>query len=314
MSSVAQAASRITTGHSAGPTTSSRRRRREVLTAYLLLAPAVLLVLGVLAYPFAWEVRVSLTNLSVRHLSSDFVGLENYLDALGNPAFWLASRNTIGYIAVTSLLKLAVGVAIALVLWRPFAGRPLVFLAAFLPWAYPAGVGVIGWYLFALPPVHTSYSPLMSGLRVVFDARWGDGTWGFLSLIVFNVWRGGSFIGIFLLAALNGIPHDLVDYAALEAPSGWREFWMVIVPLLRPFLALATFLSLTTAVVDLGNVWIQTGGRDTYPVIWTQAFHSAILAGQWGKASALSLILLPPLLGLLLAGFHLFETYEERDQ
>lgn len=289
----------------------SLRRRREVRAAYLLMAPALALVLGVLAYPIVWQVWLSFTNRSVQHASTYFIGLGNYVNFLGDPGFWRATENTVGYIVVTAVLKLAVGVAVALALSRPFPGRPLVFLAAFLPWAYPAGVTMLGWYLFTIPPVQTSYSSLMSNLRFFVDTWRGDGTWGFLSLIVFNVWRGGSFTGIFLLAALNGIPRDLFDYAALEVRTGWRKFWMVTVHLLRPFLALAAFLSLTTAVADLGNLWIQTGGRDAYPIIWTQAFHSAILGGEWGRASALSLILLPALIVTLLACFRLFEPLEE---
>lgn len=287
------------------------RRRHEVLTAYLLLAPALLLVLGVLAYPVAWQAWVSVTNFSVARASTSFVGLSNYIGLLSGSEFWRAANRTVEYIVIAAILKLAVGVAMALALWRPFSGRPLVFLAAFLPWAYPAGVAIIGWYLFLIPTVHTAYSPLMASLHLFFDNWWGDGTWSFLSLIAFNVWRGGSFTGIFLLAAFNAIPRDLFDYAALEIRDGWRSFWMVTVPLLRPFLALALFLSLTTAVADLGNVWLLTGRRDVYPIIWTQSFHAAIFRGQLGEASALSLVLVPMLIVILIACFRLFEPLEE---
>ncbi len=275
-----------------------------------MLAPTLILVLGVLAYPLAWEVWTSFTNRSVELVSARYVGLDNYLGLLRSAEFWRAADRTAGYIVLTGVLKLALGMAIAQVLVRPFPGRALVFLAAFLPWAYPAGVAVVGWFLFTTPPIHTVYSALMADLRFFFDDRLGEGTWGFLSLIVFNVWRGGSFTGIFLLAALNGIPQELFDYAALEVRNSWRRFWMVTVPLLRPFLALAVFLSLTSAVADLGNVWLQTGSRDVYPIVWTHAWRSAIFAGQWGQGSALSLILVPALAAILLACFRLFEPLE----
>jgi ABC-type sugar transport system permease subunit len=289
----------------------SDRGRRHLVAAYLLMAPAVVLVLGVLAYPLGWVLWASLTNWTVANPSAHFIGLRNYLVFLGDPLFWRMTANTVGYTAVTAVLKLAVGVAIALVLSRPSLGRPLVFLAAFLPWAYPASVALLGWYWFMIPPVHASYGPFMAGLRLFFDNRLGDGTWGFLSLMLFNIWRGGSFTGIFLLAALNGIPQDLFDYAALEVGTGWRWFWMVAVPLLRPFLALAVFLSLGTAVVDLGNVWFQSGQRIVYPIVWTQALEDALLGGQWGEASALSLVLVPVLGVILIACFRLFEPLEE---
>jgi ABC-type sugar transport system permease subunit len=287
------------------------RRRREVAAAYLLLAPAAVLVLGVLAYPLAWEIWLSLTNRVVQEPSASFVGLSNYAAILRDPDFWRATANTLGYLVVTTVLKLAVGVGVALLLARPFPGRPLVFMAAFLPWAYPGGLALVGWYWFMLPPLHTAYSVPMSDLRFLVDGWLGDGTWRFLSLVVFNTWRGGSFVGILLLAALNGIPQDLFDYAVLEVRSAWRKFWMVTVPILRPFLALAGFLSLVSTVADLGNVYMLSGLRITYPIVWTQAFHLAIVGGQWGKATALSLILVPVFALILLVCYRFFEPLEE---
>lgn len=287
------------------------RRRREIAAAYLLLAPAAVLVFGVLAYPLAWEVWLSLTNRVVQEPSTSFIGLSNYAAFLRDAEFWRATANTLGYLGLTTVLKLAVGVGVALLLARPFPGRPLVFIAAFLPWAYPGGLALVGWYWFMLPPLHTAYSVAMSDLRFLIDGWLGDGTWRFLSLVMFNMWRGGSFVGILLLAALNGIPQDLFDYASLEVRSLWRKFWMVTVPLLRPFLALAAFLSLASAVADLGNVYMLSGLRITYPLVWTQAFHLAIIGGQWGKATALSLILVPVFALILLACYRLFEPLEE---
>ena len=287
------------------------RRRREIAVAYVLLAPAVVLVFGVLAYPLGWSVWLSLTNFSVQEPSNAFVGLSNFAAVLLDPEYLRGAANSIGYLTVTTVLKLAVGVGTALLLARPFPGRPLVFLLAFLPWAYPGGLGLVGWYWFIIPPLHTAYSLAMSNIRFAFDGVFGIGAWRFLSLVIFNVWRGGSFVGIFLLAALNGIPQDLFDYAALEVKNGWRKFWMVTVPLLRPFLALAAFLSIVGAVVDLGNVYMLSGFRITYPIIWTQAFDLAITGGQWSKAAALSLVLLPVLAAVLVVCYRLFEPLEE---
>ncbi len=289
----------------------SSRRRREIVVAYLLLVPAAALTLGLLAYPVAWEVWLSLTNFSVSHPTPAYVGAQNYAALAHDPMFWRAALNTGGYIVLTSVLKLALGVAIALVLARPFPGRPLAFLAAFLPSAYPASVALIAWYWFLSPPVHAAYGPALASARFAVDRYLGDGAWGFLGVVALNVWRGGSFTGIFLLAALNSIPQDLFDYAALEVRLGWRRFWLVIVPLLRPFLALAVFLSFTTAVIDLANVWFQSGQRIVYPIVWTDALRDALNGGAWGRASAATLILLPALAAILLACYRLFEPLEE---
>jgi multiple sugar transport system permease protein len=288
-------------------------RRREIGVAYLLLFPAVLLLLVVLGYPVGWEIWTSLTNLSP--LSSgqpQFVGFANYGRLLADAEFWRAAFVTLGYAVVTSGAKLALGLGFALLLARPFRGRVLVFLAIFLPWAYPAGVSVIGWYWTLNPPTTTAYAPFMGQLKYVVDGAFGSGAWALISVILFNIWRGSSFIGVLLLAGINAIPPELFECALLEAKSPWRRFRLVTVPLLKPFLALAAFLSLTTAFGDLANVWMLTAGRIVFPIVGTHAYWLATKAGQYGPASALSLTLVPFLLGVLLLLFRLFDPPPRR--
>ena len=283
-------------------------RARDIRLAYLLLAPAVLLLLTVFAYPVGWEVWTSLTDLSpLKDGPTEYVGLTNYGRLLAGAEFWRPAVITVGYAVVTSAAKLALGLGFALLLARPFRGRVLVFLAVFLPWAYPAGVSVIGWYWTLNPPTTTAYAPFMGHLKYVVDGAFGTGAWAFVSVILFNIWRGSSFIAVLLLAGINAVPPELFECAVLESKSPWRRFWLVTVPLLKPFLALAVFLSLTSAFADLANVWMLTAGRIVFPIIGTHAYFLAIKAGQYGPASALSLTLVPVLLGILLVLFRLFD-------
>ncbi len=288
-------------------------RRREIGAAYLLLAPAVLLLLLGLAYPVAWEVWASVTDLSpLKDGPAAFVGLENYLRLLRDAQFWWAATVTVTYALVTSVVKLALGLSFALLLARPFRGRALVFFAVFLPWVYPASVSVIGWYWTLNPPIAVAHAVLLGNVKYVVDRLLGDGAWAFLSVALFNIWRGSSFIGVFLLAGINAIPPELFEYALLECKEPWRRFRLVTVPLLKPFLALAVFLSLTTAFADLENVWLLTGGRIIFPVIGTQAYWLAIRGGQIGLGAALSLTLVPLLAAALFLLFRLFDPPEER--
>ena len=291
----------------------SAGRSRDIRLAYLLLTPTLLLLLTTLAYPIGWEVWTSLTDLSpLNDRPTAFVGAENYRRLLADPLFWRAATITVAYAAVTCAVKLAVGLGFALLLARPFRGRTLVFLAVFLPWAYPASVSVIGWYWTLSPPIPTAYSVFMGNLKYTVDGLLGSGAWAFTSVTLFNIWRGSSFVGVFLLAGINAIPPELFECALLESKSAWRRFRFVTVPLLKPFLALAVFLSLTTAFADLANVWMLTAGRIVYPVIGTHAYWLAIHGGQFGPASALSLTLVPLLLGVLFLLFRMFDPPEAR--
>jgi multiple sugar transport system permease protein len=286
--------------------------RHRWVVAYALLAPATLLVLLVLAYPVAWEIGVSLTDFSSRAGHGPaWIGLENYRHLLVDPGYWRALGVTVLYFTVTTVAKLGLGVPLALLLARPSRGRALVFLAVFLPWAYPGGVAVIAWYWMLNPPITTSYAEAFGAVKEAVDGLLGGGAWAFTSVILFNVWRGGSFTAVFLLAGINAVPTELFEYARLETRSAWQRFWQVTVPLLRPWLALAVFLSFTTALADIGNVWMLTGGRVIFPVIGTQAYWLGIQNGQLGQAAALSLSLVPLLVLALLVLFHLFDPPEE---
>ena len=281
--------------------------------AYGLMAPAVLLVLGVLAYPVAWEVWISLSDFSSRAAGGPaFVGLANYRQLLVDTEFWSALATTVAYFAATTAAKLALGVGMALLLARPGRLRALVFLAVFLPWAYPGGVSVVAWYWMLNPPLITSYSVFMGNLKHAIDGVLGAGAYAFASVALFNVWRGSSFTAVFLLAGLNAIPTELFEYARLETRSAAQRFWHVTVPLLRPYVALAVFLSFTTAFADLANVWMLTGGRVIFPVLGTQAYWLGIRSGQFAEAAARSLSLVPLLLLALVVLFRWFDPRAEK--
>ena len=286
---------------------------RRILAAYALLAPALLLVLAVLGYPLAWEAWISLTDFSS---ASDgrpaYVGLANYWRLAGDAEFRWASAITVVYFAVTTAARLALGLAMAMLLARPSRWRPLVFLAVFLPWAYPGGVTVVAWYWMLNPPLITAYSVAAANLKHAVDGLLGGGAYAFVSVILFNVWRGASFTAVFLLAGINAVPTELFEYARLETRGAIQRLWHVTLPLLKPYIALAVFLSFTTAFADLANVWMLTGGRVIFPVIGTQAYGLGIRGGQFGQAAAWSLSLVPYLALALLLLFRWFDPPEEK--
>jgi multiple sugar transport system permease protein len=289
-------------------------RRRELIWAYGLMAPAVLLVLGVLAYPVAWEVWVSLTSFSSREAGGPrWVGLANYRTMVETPEFWRALATTVVYFAATTVAKLALGVSMALLLVRPSRWRALVFLAVFLPWAYPGGVTVVAWYWMLNPPLITSYSAFAGNLKHAVDGVLGGGAYAFLSVALFNVWRGSSFTAVFLLAGLNAIPTELFEYAELDTRSAWQRFWRVTLPLLRPYMALAVFLSFVTAFSDLANVWMLTGGRIIFPVLGTYAYWLGIRGGLFAEAAAWSLSLVPLLAAALFVLFRWFDPPRQEE-
>ena len=202
--------------------------------------PPLLLLLTVLAYPLAWEVWTSFTSLSPlqegRRRSSDSrttAGSSADRSSGGrrpSPSSTRWSRAS---------AKLGAGARL-----RPSARPAVPGPGPRLPGDLPA-LGVSGererdrLVLDVEPPDHHRLrAASWAASKYAVDGAFGGGAWAFLSVTLFNIWRGSSFIGVLLLAGINAIPPELFEYALLESKSAWRRFRLVTVPLLKPFLAL----------------------------------------------------------------------------
>jgi ABC-type glycerol-3-phosphate transport system permease component len=280
---------------------------RLPLVGYALLLPAGLLVLGLVAYPTVYTVLQSFTNTQGFNGFGDFIGLANYRTLLGDPQFWLGVRNTVVIGGLTVLLEVVVGVLTALLLWWKFWGRPLVFVAVFIPWVYPAAFSGFAWYWMLVPPVHTFYLVDILRLKQAIEGVIGTGWWAFISVVVLNVWRCSSFIAIFVLAALNAIPTELLEYARVESKSALRRFQMVIAPLIWPFLVLATMIAVVVTFIDFTNVYEASGERVFEPLLLTQSYTESIFYGRTGLGAAINVIQLPFIALLLAVAFRIID-------
>ena len=282
---------------------SSMSRR---LTGIALVAPATLVVLGLVVYPLAYDIWISVAD-SGHGATAGRVGLHHYRQLATDPIFWQAARNTAGLVVVTALIELVIGVLTALLLWWRFWGRTFVFVSVFVPWAFPATFSAFAWYWLLIPPFPAFYTPDIQALRWQLEGVFGMGAWQVLSMAIMNVWRGSSIIAIFLLAGFNSIPEELLDVGRLDARNVWSYFWHVIAPLARRFLVLATLVAVVITYVEYASMYIETGGRITVPVLGTLAYREAVHNGNAGLAAALSLIPVPFAALLVAACFRLLE-------
>jgi multiple sugar transport system permease protein len=270
-----------------------RVRPRRRIAGYLLCLPAFAAVLGLLAWPIAFDVGISLTNAADFQASGDFVGLANFAAIVSDAGFWEAARNTLVLVGLTAVLQLAVGVLTGLLLWWRFIGRRLVFVAVFIPWAFPSSFSAFAWYWLMTPPFVSFYTHQALQVRFWLENLLGGGAWAVLSIALMSVWRGSSIIAIFTLAGFNAIPEELLDYGRLEARSAWRFFWHVMVPLNRRFLLLGALVAVVISYLDFVSIYVETGGRVTFPLIGTQAYMEGIFGGHVGYAAALTVTQLP---------------------
>jgi multiple sugar transport system permease protein len=176
-----------------------------------------------------------------------------------------------------------------------------------VPWVFPAAFSGFAWYILFKPPFHTFYTLEAVRLKDTMEGLFGPSAWYFATVVTFNVWRCSSFVAVFLLAGLNGIPRELLEYAKLESGSAWQRFRLVIAPLVRRYLVLAVLASIVISFMDYTIVYIQTGGLIFQPLLGTLAYRTGIEHGQTGLGAAINVLQLPFVAALLFLTFRLFE-------
>ena len=199
---------------------------RDESLGYILLAPGFIILALLMAYPFVYAVFLSFTSKRIGGPAT-FVGWENYTKLASTDLFWKTIWNSIYYTLVALVFKFVGGLGVAVMLNRPFVGQRLAKALLLLPWIIPTVFStLIWWWLF---------DPAFSVINEVLVVKWKllskpipfltDGNTAMASLIMVNVWRGVPFFGISFLAAMQGVPDELLEAARVDGATPWRTFW-----------------------------------------------------------------------------------------
>ncbi|NEO08859.1 sugar ABC transporter permease, partial [Moorena sp. SIO3I8] len=209
---------------------------QEQRTGWLLVTPALLLLLLVYGYPILRSFWLSLftKNLGTQ-LQPVFSGLNNYGRMMGDGRFWHSLWNTVIFTSVSVALELVLGIAIALILNQTFKGRGIVRTIAILPWALPTAlIGLVWAWMFN--DQFGVWNDILLRLGIIQDGiNWlGYPTTAMMAVIAADVWKTTPFISILLLAGLQSIPQDLYEAYALDGATPWQSFKQITLPLLTP--------------------------------------------------------------------------------
>src|SRR5438093_883116 len=210
---------------------------REGVFSWLMLSPGVLFLLAFIAYPFFYGIFLSLEDRRVA-TPGVFVGFANFQTLRGDAVFWQITRNTFVYVAATTVLKLAGGLAMALVMNQSFRGRNLARAFLLLPFIVPTALSTVAW-MWILDPTFSVVNWLLVHGKLIMSGYsfLGNATLALRSLIVVNTWRGMPFYGITLLAGLPTISSELYEARAIGGRilRLYLPLAMFIVGMLFPF-------------------------------------------------------------------------------
>jgi len=271
---------------------------REAPLGYLLLAPALLMLLGFVAYPFFVGLWLSVTDSEVGVIGQ-FVGWANYrFEFLNDRVFLSSISNTFVYTAVTTVFKLVLGLIMALVLNQAFPLQRFVRAALLLPWIIPTVLSTLAWRWMFDPTFSVINWVLTHSGSAARGVNWfGTPQAAMASLIIVNVWRGAPFYGISFLAGLQVIPVELYEAARVDGATRWQQFLRVTLPMLRPVLLVVLMLSTILTFADFQLPFVLTNGApySSSHLLATWAYAQAIQGGAMGIGAAVSLVLFPVL-------------------
>jgi multiple sugar transport system permease protein len=282
----------------------------ERILGFVLLSPALILILVFIAYPFSLGIWMSLTDKLVG-TPGKFVGLGNYATLLRSDIFRTAAWNTLFFTFMATVFKAALGMWLAVLLNRKFrlarVTRATVLLPFIVPtvlstlawlWMFDATFSVFNWALRFL------WQMQISPFGIVIKENWGyfsgplwlgDPGWAMFSVILVNVWRGLPFFAISFLAGLQTIPQELYDAADIDGATGWRKFWHVTLPMIKPVAIVVVVFSVVITFADFQLVYILTRGgpNNATHLLATLAYQLGMTSGNIGQGAAVALFMLP---------------------
>lgn len=280
-----------------------RRSRAEARFAWLLTAPALILIFALLLAPIVSSFWLSLHRIELTNpfAGRPFVGLGNYLSILQSRPFWESIGRTAYFTVVSIGLELILGLAIALLLNQKFRGRALLRSLILIPWALPVTVNGIMWRWI----LNSSYGSLNSflwqlGLIDEYRAWLSDPFTAMNMVILADVWKMTPLVVLLLLAGLQGIPGELMESATVDGAGVWRRLSAITIPLLKPTILVVTILRTVDAfrVFDLIYVMTQGGPANGTMVISFYTYLNQFRFLNFGQGAALS-YLITLIVGLL---------------
>jgi multiple sugar transport system permease protein len=281
------------------------RSKAENRLGLKLVAPAVIMMLLVTAYPMLNALYLSLFKYRLSAPDDrEFVGLNNYWTVLTDSLWWGDVWNTVVIMVVTVSVELVVGFAFAMVMHRVIFARGLIRTSILIPYGIITVVSAFAWqFAFSLNNGFVnSWLPFIADDFNWFGSKWPAMT----AIMVSEIWKTTPFMSLLLLAGLAQISEDTVEAAKVDGATWWQRLWKVIIPNMRAAIMVAVLFRALDAFRIFDNIYVMTrGAQDTESVSFL-TYRQIIEQFELGMGSALSVLLF---LSVLLIAFALVKLF-----
>jgi multiple sugar transport system permease protein len=267
----------------------TERAREERKLAWMLCAPAVVVMLLVTGFPIGYAIFLSLQRDDLRFPDEkEFVGLSNYIDVLTSTTWWQDVWNTLIITVFSVGLELVLGMAIALVMHRAIFGRGPVRAAILIPYGIVTVVAAFAWrYAFDPASGFVQGLPLISDTAAPLTERSGS----LIVIILTEVWKTTPFMALLLLAGLALVPDELQEAAKVDGANVWQRFFRITLPLMKPAILVALLFRTLDAFRIFDTVFIQTAGANGTETVSILGYNVIINRVNVGLGSAVSVLI-----------------------
>ena len=265
----------------------NRPHHAEWRLAWLLCAPAVLVMLVVTAYPILYALWLSLQRYDLRFPDQrGFVGLDNYISVLTSEVWWQSLFNTLVITVGSVSVELVLGFALALVMHRAVWGRRMVRAAVLIPYGIITVVAALAWK-FAFDPT-TGFVNALLGLETAWlTERWS----AFFVIIATEIWKTTPFMALLLLAGLTLVPRDMLNAARVDGANAWQRFTRITLPLMKPAIGVALLFRTLDAFRIFDTVFVQTRGAGATESVSIVGYNALITRLNLGLGSTVSVLI-----------------------
>jgi multiple sugar transport system permease protein len=272
---------------------------REQVLGPAFVTPALILIILLVAYPFCMALYFSLSNAFIGR-PSHFVGIRNFVNLWDSDAFRQTFQNAFVFTGAAVVVKLVLGISLALLLNQQLWFKRLIRGAILLPWVIPTALSTLGWWwMFNSLYSVVNWTGIAMGIMDPPGPNWlGQKYYAMTAVVLVNIWRGLPFFTITILAGLVAIPKELYEAAESDGAGPVRQFWYITLPMLTPVLAIVILFSTIFTFSEFNIVYVLTHGG---PINSTHLFATlsrqiGLESGQIGQGSAISLYLFPVLM------------------
>lgn len=265
----------------------SEGAQAERKLAFLLCAPAVLIMVAVTAYPIGYAIWLSLQRYDLRFPDEQgFIGFANYVTVLSSDYWWSAFGVTMLITVISVAIEFVLGLALALVMHRTIFGRGVVRTVVLIPYGIVTVVAAFSWQ-FAWTP-GTGY---LANLLPEGSAPLTDQAASIAVIILAEVWKTTPFMALLLLAGLALVPEDLLKAAALDGAGPWQRLTRIILPMMKPAILVALLFRTLDAFRIFDNIYILTGGSNGTGSVSILGYNNLFRAFNLGIGSAISVLI-----------------------